>query len=171
MGNPLSLPLLTTQTLRIAIVAGFVLSVSACSWNEQRSETLGGVIGGVAGGILGSKIGGGNGRTMTTILGATLGAMWGQDIAKGMTNADKVFHERTTSDTLEYGTPGEQVSWSNPDSGNGGTVTAGETYQNSAGEGCRTFETTVQVEGEDRTAEGTACRTDDGSWKVVEEPA
>lgn len=171
MGMDTSKALLTGKTLRTFVAACLVVSVSACSWNEQRSETLGGVVGGIVGGIIGSKAGKGTGKSVAIILGATLGAMWGQDIAKGMSNVDKVFHERTTTDTLEYAKPDEQVSWSNPDSGNSGTVAAGETYQNDAGEDCRQFETTVQVEGEDRATEGTACRMPDGTWQVLEEPA
>lgn len=160
-------------------VASLTFSVTACSSNENRAETVGSVVGGVvgavAGAVLGSKVGNGMGKSlaqsMGVILGGTLGSMWGQDIAKGMTDVDKNFHERTTTDTLEYGKPGEKSSWSNPDSGNSGAVEAGETFKNDTGEDCRTFETTVQVEGEDRTAQGTACRTADGAWQVMEEPA
>ncbi len=159
------------KTLRMAMVVSLVVSVSACSWSKERSKTLGGVVGGVVGGVLGSKTGKGTGQNVAIIIGATLGTMWGQDIAEGMSNVDKLFHERTTADTLEYGMPGEEVSWSNPDSGNSGTVSAGDTYKNDTGEDCRTFETTVQVEGEERTAEGTACRMSDGTWEVVDEPA
>ena len=159
------------KTLRTLVALSVVFSVGACSWNEKRSETLGGVVGGVLGGIIGSKTGKGAGKSAAIIIGATLGSMWGQDIAKGMSNVDKLFHERTTKDTLEYGDPDQQVSWTNPDSGNSGTVAAGETYQNDAGEDCRQFETTVQVEGDERAAQGTACRMPDGSWQVMEEPA
>ena len=171
MGMATPKALLNTKTLRVAVVVSLIVSVSACSWNENRTKTLGGVVGGVVGGIFGSKAGKGTGKSVAIIIGATLGTMWGQDIAEGMSNVDKVFHERTTSDTLEYGKPGEQVGWSNPDSGNSGTAEAGETYQNDAGKDCRQFETTAQVDGEDRTAEGTACRMDDGTWQVVEAPA
>jgi len=158
------------RALAVSLCVCVALSAGGCSWNEKRTETLGGVIGGIVGGIIGSKAGNGTGRNVAIILGATLGTMWGQDIAKGLSDADKLFQERTTADTLEYGKPGEQATWSNPDSGNSGTVTPSETFQNDADEDCRTFETTVQVEGEDHTAEGTACRTEDGLWEVVEEP-
>lgn len=159
------------KALRAALAASLALSIAACSWNDDRSQAVGGVLGGVFGAVLGSKVGGGTGKSVGVAMGATLGSMWGQDIAKGMSDIDKVFHERTTTDTLEYGKPGEEVTWSNPDSGNSGTVSAGETFKNDAGEECRTFESTVEVEGEDRTSEGTACRMDDGTWQVVKDPA
>lgn len=160
-----------TRTARTFLAGALLVSVTACSWNEERSAQIGGVAGGILGGILGSKVGGGSGRDSAMILGATLGAMWGSDIARGMTDVDKIFQERTTADNLEYGKPGEQSSWSNPDSGNSGSVSSGETYQNAEGRDCRQFETTVIVEGEEREATGTACRTTGGEWEVVEAPA
>lgn len=158
------------NALRATVVTILVLSVGACSWNEKRTETMGGVLGGIFGGIAGSKMGSGTGQNMAIIIGATLGTMWGQDLAKGMTDVDKVYSERTTKDTLEYGKPGERTTWSNPDSGNSGTVSVNETYANDKGEDCRQFETTVNVEGEDRTTSGTACRTSDGEWQIVDDP-
>lgn len=160
-----------SQIVRLAALAAVGISLTACSWNEQRSETLGGVVGGVLGGVVGSKAGEGTGKNVAIVIGATLGTMWGQDIAKGLNDVDQIFHERTTTDTLEYGEPGEEVSWANPDSGNSGSVTAGGTYQNADGQDCRTFETTVNAEGEARTAEGVACRQDDGTWQIVEQPS
>jgi len=157
-------------SLHIAVAISLLASLGACSWNDNRSEAMGGVVGGVLGGIVGSKMGQGTGQTVTTVLGATLGSMWGQDVVKGMTDVDKIYSERTTQDTLEYGKPGEQTSWSNPDSGNSGTVSADEVYANDNGENCRQFETTVNVEGEDRTTTGTACRATNGDWRVVDTP-
>lgn len=159
-----------TRTLRTSVAAALLVSLSACSWNDQRTETMGGVLGGILGGVVGSKMGKGTGQNISIIIGATLGTMWGQDIAKGMTQTDKIYSERTTQDTLEYGKPGETATWSNPDSGNSGAVTIEKTYANDKGENCRQFETTVNVEGEERTATGTACRTSDGEWQVVDNP-
>ncbi|MFC1673053.1 RT0821/Lpp0805 family surface protein [Pseudomonadota bacterium] len=168
---PLEFRRLAVSSTRVLVAGALVLSISACSWNKERSAQIGGVAGGILGGILGSKVGGGSGRDSAMILGATLGAMWGSDVARGMTDVDKVFQERTTADSLEYGKPGEQSTWSNPDSGNSGKVSSGETYQNAEGKDCRQFETTVIVEGEERDATGTACRMGDGEWEVVEAPA
>lgn len=151
------------------MIVAFVTSLSACSWNKDRSAKLGGATGGIVGGIAGSTLGRGKGAMAAAIIGATLGAMWGEDIARGMTDSDKIFAERTTKDTLEYEKSGKRVTWSNPDSGNSGDVTANTTYQNDKGENCRDFETTAEIEGENRVSTGTACRLPSGEWKVVEE--
>jgi surface antigen len=161
----------TSFVLRLAMVCMLGVALSGCTWNKDRSGKVGGAMGGIGGGILGSKGGTGSGKTALIILGATLGAMWGEDIARGMTDIDKIFAERTTKDTLEYGKPGDQVSWSNPDSGNSGKVKAEETFKNDQGEDCRKFESSSVVNGEERTTTGTACRMADGEWKITEEPA
>ncbi len=147
-----------------------IASLAACSWNDSRTEKLGTAVGGVLGVIVGSKVGGGTGRTIAMVVGGTLGAMWGHDVAKELSEIDQIFMERTTADTLEYGKPGESQTWSNPDSGNSGTVSANEPYTNTNGENCREFETTVNVDGESQTATATACRTKNGEWHVVDEP-
>jgi len=163
-------PLALSKILRFTVIFAVVASISACSWNDNRTAKLGGVAGGVVGGILGSKMGQGVGRDAAMILGATLGSMWGQDIAKSMTDMDKIFARRSTEDTLEYGKPGDQTTWSNPDSGNSGRVEAGDTFKNDAGKDCRQFETTANVDNEQQSATGTACRMSNGTWQVVEEP-
>lgn len=161
----------TAKILRQIAAFCLIVSVSACSWNEDRTGKIGGAVGGILGGIAGSQVSNGTGRTAAIILGATLGTMWGEDIAHGMSKADKIFAERTTKDTLEYGKPGENATWSNPESGNSGNVVVNETFENKDGENCRKFETTSTIENEDRTTSGTACRMPDGEWKVLEEPA
>ncbi|MFA6187974.1 MAG: glycine zipper 2TM domain-containing protein [Sulfuricurvum sp.] len=42
-------------------------------------DVMGGMIGGAIGGIIGNQLGGGNGKVITTITGATLGAMIGSE--------------------------------------------------------------------------------------------
>ncbi|PCI41467.1 MAG: hypothetical protein COB46_03630 [Rhodospirillaceae bacterium] len=159
-----------TRLLRATATLCLMIALGACSWNEDRTGKIGGAVGGILGGIAGSNVSNGSGRTAAIILGATLGTMWGEDIAHGMSNADKIFAERTTKDTLEYGKPGENTTWSNPETGSSGNVVANETYTNKDGENCRNFETTAHIEGEDRTTTGTACKMPDGEWKVMEDP-
>ena len=155
---------------KLAVCALLIASLSGCSWSDDRSEELGTVVGGVIGAIVGSKIGGGVGRDIAMVMGGTLGAFAGHDLAKELTNLDKRFLKQTTADTLEYGKPGETSTWSNPDSGHSGTVSANDIYTNQNGENCREFETTINVDGENQTTTATACRTENGGWRVVDEP-
>ena len=74
---------------------------------------------------------------------------------------------RTSQSTLETAQTGTTSSWTNPDSGNSGTITPTKTYQASSGEYCREYQQTVTVGGKTEQAFGTACRQPDGSWKIV----
>ena len=163
-----------SQTFRtsakMAVCAVLIASLTGCAWSDNRTEEVGTVVGGVLGAIVGSKIGGGTGRNIAIILGGTLGAFAGHDLAKELTQLDKRFIKQTTADTLEYGKPGETSTWSNPDSGHSGEVSANKTYTNESGENCREFETTINVDGESQTTTATACRTENGGWRVVDEP-
>lgn len=147
-----------------------VLAVSflaACQTDRGTKETIGGLGGAVLGGLLGSKVGGGSGRLVAVGAGAVIGGLLGSNIGKSLDDVDKLNMERTTQATLEHVKTGETSSWSNPDSGNSGTVTPTNTYQQSNGEYCREYQQTIDVGGQQEQAFGTACRQPDGTWKIV----
>lgn len=146
----------------VALVAG------ACAQGDQpgTKQAVGTVGGAVAGGLLGSQIGGGSGRLWATGAGAVLGALAGSEIGKSLDRADQMHMARTTQSTLEEAPSGQTQRWSNPDSGNRGTVTPQRTYETSAGQYCREFQQTVTVGGRTEEAYGTACRQPDGTWQI-----
>ncbi len=147
-----------------------VLSVTllaACQTDRGAKETIGGLGGAVLGGLLGAQVGGGSGRLVATGAGAVLGALVGSSIGKSLDDVDKLKMERTTQATLEHVQTGQTSTWSNPDSGNSGTVTPTRTYQENSGEFCREYQQTIVVGGQEEEAFGTACRQPDGTWKIV----
>ena len=164
--------------IRILTCSMLVLSLSACAENDKSGQsllnTMGGVVGGFAGGALGSTLGKGLGRGLAMTAGVAMGAKLGHDFAhdftRGLTPEDKLRLEHATNDALNHGAPGEAVDWSNPDSGTYGTVTADQVTTPTQSEDCRQFETTVNVKGEDRATTGTACRTQNGAWKIIADP-
>jgi surface antigen len=142
------------------------LTVGACSEGAGPKETLGTLGGAVLGGLAGAQVGGGSGQLAATAAGALIGAVLGSEIGKSLDKADQLYAERTAQDALES-TPSNQTSqWSNPDSGNSGTVTPTETFQTTDGRYCREYQTTVTVGGETQDAYGTACRQPDGTWEI-----
>ena len=67
-----------------------------------------------------------------------------------------------------YSAPiGQQITWSNPESGNSGTITPRRDGTDAAGNYCREYQQTVTVGGKTEQAFGTACRQPDGTWKIV----
>ncbi len=63
---------------------------------------------------------------------------------------------------------GTVVPWSNPGTGHYGEVAVlDDGYDDASGLPCRTYRTTVVVDGQPQTATGTACREADGTWRIV----
>ena len=153
--------------LRITLVGLTVLTLAACTSKAGPKETVGTLLGAAAGGLAGAQVGKGRGRLVATGVGTFLGAMIGNEIGKSLDRADRLAMQRTTQRTLESAPVGKTSTWENPDSGNYGSVTPRETWQQDDGTYCREFTQTITVGGRTEEAYGTACRQPDGTWKIV----
>ena len=131
---------------------------------EGHKTAVGGVGGAAAGGLLGHALGGG---TAGIIGGAIAGGLIGGAIGNRMDAADRRESERAAQQAFETAPSGQATAWSNPDSGNHGTVTPTRTFMKDSGQYCREFQQTVVIGSEEQQAHGTACRQSDGSWKIV----
>lgn len=128
-----------------------------------------GTLAGAAGGaVVGSNVGKGKGNIAAIAVGTLLGAALGHNIGQSLDNADLAAYNRTSQRALETAPDGQQVAWNNPNSGNYGTVTPVNVYQNSSGQYCREYSQTINVGGRQESAYGHACRQADGTWKIVE---
>ena len=132
------------------------------SLNKTDVGTAAGVIGG---GVLGSTIGGGAGRVAATIGGALLGGYLGNSIGSSLDSADRAQYDRASQQALESG---RNQSWTNPHTGNHGSISPHKRYKNEDGDYCREYTQTIYVDGKKSAAHGTACREEDGSWQIVE---
>jgi surface antigen len=154
--------------LRIPVLAGaLALLLAACASDSGPKENLGTLIGAGLGGLAGAQIGSGSGQLAAVAGGTLLGAFLGKEIGASLDKADQAYANQTAQDTLETAPTGQSGTWTNPDSGNSGSLTPTKTYQTASGDYCREYQQTVTVGGETETAYGTACRQPDGSWKVV----
>lgn len=157
--------------MRMRAIAPLVASafiLSACVTEGEENQTLGTIIGGVGGAVLGSQFGGGSGRIIATALGTLGGALLGRELGKSLDAKDKA--KMVEAEDIAHASPvGETVRWSNPDSGNSGTVTpVREGRSSQTGTTCREYQTTVSVDGKNEEGFGTACQQADGSWKVID---
>ena len=109
---------------------------------------------------------GGGGRDIAIAAGTLIGAGLGNQIGKSLDRADRAALQQTTQRSLESSPSGQTTSWTNPDSGNSGTVTPQPAYTNASGQYCREFQQTITVGGEQQSGYGTACRQPDGSWEI-----
>ena len=151
----------------MSIAALLALLVAGCANDYGPKQGVGTLAGGVAGGLLGSTIGHGSGRLVAVGAGTLLGAFLGGELGRSLDKADQMYAERTANQAFEYNRTGQPAEWRNPDSGHYGTVTPTRTYQQSSGQPCREYQTTVYVGGRAENAYGTACRDLDGSWRIV----
>ena len=144
-----------------------VLSVSACAGGKYGDKQVGGtILGGAIGGFAGSKIGSGKGQLAATAIGALLGAFAGSEAGKSLDRADRLYASRSHQSALETRPVGQTTEWSNPESGNSGSVTPTRTWQTETGRYCREYRQTVTVSGKTESAYGIACRQPDGSWRI-----
>lgn len=155
----------------ICIVISLTLSsqvFAECNQNETGGgEILGTLAGAAIGGLIGSQFGGGTGNKVAIGAGVLAGGLIGNKVGKSMDCKDHQYHQETTQDALETQPTGQTSSWTNPDTGHSGKVTPTKTYTSSDGVPCREFTQTIYVDGEYEEVEGTACRQEDGTWKVT----
>lgn len=150
----------------IAIPIALSISLSACVGTNSGPKQMGGsFLGAGLGALAGSQIGKGRGQLIAVALGTMAGAYMGNEIGQSLDRADKLYLAQTSATAFEQVPTGQTTSWVNPDSGNSGTVTPTRTYQ-SQGSYCREFQQSVTVGGNTQQAYGTACRQEDGSWKI-----
>lgn len=170
------------QTLKQTVALATVLAMlAACSeqtaYNAQRGGVtegaglskadIGTAAGAIAGGVAGYQFGGGRGKALATVAGTLLGGALGRSIGGSLDRGDMAYYNQASQQALETGQPGQPLPWSNPQTGNSGTVTPQKYYQNTSGQYCREYTQTIKVGGQTQSGYGTACRQPDGSWQIV----
>ena len=168
----------------LVVLTASAMLVAACdgrqnAYNASQGGITGGAggfsksdigtgLGAATGAVIGSSFGKGNGRVVGGVLGGLLGAGIGQSIGSTLDRADMQYYQQAQYSALERGTPGQSLPWTNPQTGNSGSFSANAPYQNQGGQYCREFTQTINVGGQSQKAYGTACREQDGTWRVVQ---
>ena len=158
----------TLSKFKTVISAAVVAVLMTGCVTDSNTKTLaGGVVGAGIGGLLGSKIGGGRGQMAAIAAGTLAGALFGKSIGESLDKADQTYLGRAEQQAATAPI-GQTVSWNNPESGHGGSVTpTRDGVNNQTGEYCREYHTEVYLGGKLEDAYGTSCRKPDGSWKIV----
>lgn len=160
--------ILLTATMLSACQQGGPPGRGIMSGGSINKQDVGTVAGAIGGGVVGSTIGGGTGKTAATIAGALLGGVLGSSIGQSLDNADRAAYYQASQRALETAQPGQTLPWSNPQSGNYGSFTPSNYYQNVDGQYCREYTQTVHVGNHTEEGYGKACRQPDGSWQSVQ---
>jgi surface antigen len=155
--------------------------LAACSQDTAYNASRGGVtegagmskadygtaIGAIGGGIAGYQFGGGSGKAIATVAGTLLGGALGRSLGGSLDRGDMAYYNQTSQRALETGQPGQALPWSNPQTGNSGTVTPQAYYQTPNGQYCREYSQQINVGGKTESGYGKACRQPDGTWQIV----
>jgi len=151
----------------IALVATTVLLTACAERGIGQKEGAGTLVGAGLGALAGSQIGSGKGQLAAVAIGTLLGAFAGNEIGKSLDKADQAALAQA-GEEARTAPIGKTIDWSNPDSGNSGSVTPiREGRQEGSGNYCREFQQTVTIDGKTEKAFGVACRQPDGSWKIT----
>jgi surface antigen len=161
------------QLVSVSMIA---LMLTACATGPNgepvnsmgTKQTMGTILGGVGGAFAGSTIGKGDGRLAAVAVGTLLGAALGNSVGQSLDNADMAMYNQTSQRALETTQPGQTLPWSNPQTGNSGSITPTNVYQTAEGGYCREYTQTINVGGKTQKGYGRACRQPDGTWNIVE---
>lgn len=138
-------------------------TVAQSSYHRGNKATAGTVIGAVLGGLTGSAIVRGRGKVPAILAGGVLGAIIGGSIGDSMDKADHIH----TQSVMETARTGQNVTWTNPDTGSEYSVTPTRTYQRENGQYCRDYKSWGWIDGYEEELHGTVCRASDGTWRKV----
>ena len=146
------------------VLATTLLTGCAGTYNKA---TTGAALGALTGTALAYGLGKDSGKKdLWLIAGAAAGGLAGNAIGAQLDERDKLLLGQTFQNTMESAPNNQVGGWSNPNTGNSGTVTPTQTMISANNQPCREFQTTVNIGGELTQAYGTACRNADGSWKI-----
>ena len=151
------------------LVAALGTTLAGCG-GMSENETAGTIIGGVAGAVVGNQFGKGSGKTAATALGAIIGATVGRNVGKSLDATSRQRAGAATEQALETADVGESITWENPTNEGGpaqGSATITRQGADSDGRTCREFQQTVIIGGREEQSYGTACRDENGDWKIV----
>jgi surface antigen len=158
---------MTNKILSVSLAALMGLSLVACESMGGQKQTGGTLLGGIGGAVAGAQFGKGSGQIAAAAVGTLLGALVGSEVGKSLDKADMTYADQANQ-KAQSAPIGQNIQWSNPQSGNYGTITpVREGTDSSSGAYCREFQQTVTIGGKAESAYGTACRQQDGTWKVV----
>lgn len=155
-------------------IAALTIPLFACAGpngtqrDDHTGEQVGAIVGAIGGALLGSRVGRGNVRTLSMVTGGLLGVWAGGRLGRMFDERDRRMQKQAADDAMSAPV-GKAVSWSNPDSGNSGSITPlRQTTRASDGATCRNFEQSVTTkDGRVASERGTACCEADGTWRIA----
>ena len=152
------------RRLPLIVILALPLAFAGCGPNNKQGT--GTVLGAVAGGAAGAAIGGSKNRIGGLAIGAVVGGIVGNEIGRQMDERDRQIAAAAEYQALEYGQAGVATPWNNPSTQHRGQIVPGRPYSQGA-QHCRPYTHTIYIGGQPQTVRGTACRQQDGTWRII----
>lgn len=152
----------------MGMLVGPPTALAECEPGADSARTTATVAGAVLGGLLGSAFGSGDGKIIAIGAGAVAGGLLGHQFGASLDCDDQRYHKEAAHQSLETQPSGGSTTWQNPDNGHSGSVTPLRTYRKDDGTYCREFEQAVLAGAREERATGTACRTPEATWQIVD---
>ena len=146
----------------ILIVSLFLVSCE----NKEDGKLLGQIIGSVTGAYLGSKVGSGVGKSLSTVLGTTIGLVIGGKIGTILSESEKKDYGKVIKDSLDENPDNVPSKWKSEENNVNAEVIPTKSYKINE-ETCRDFKKIVKKGNKTFEEESTACRDEQGNWKVI----
>ena len=141
----------------ILMLALSLLVLGGCATQQQNGT----IIGGITGALIGSVIGDGSGQNVAIAAGAIAGSLIGSSIGQRFDAQD----QSRIAYSMERN---QRSSWTNSTTGHRYTVMPSPTFApSSSNQPCREFTVDTEIGNRTESVYGTACRQDDGSWKII----
>lgn len=118
----------------------------------------------VTGGLVSQPSNSGNEKIVVSVTGASIGALLSSRAKEALNKRDRETVDNAAERAFR---DGERVEWNNGESGRRGYVQPGRPYKTTSGDLCRDFTNTILYKSREDIVTGTACKTEDGSWQIV----
>ena len=130
------------------------------------NQVGGAIIGAILGGLLGNSLS--NGQGGATLAGVIFGGVGGASLARNLDCEDRTYLYGAYYDGFERGRRQTNYPWRNDRTGDYGTLSVGDYYQDQDNYRCATYSQTIYVRGVRQIGRGHACRQSDGTWALVD---
>ena len=144
----------------------FCLIISSCA-NKEDNKLFGQILGSATGAYLGSKFGSGVGKDFSMIIGGAVGFLVGGKIADLLDEEEEQDLNETISKSLNKNENYEVQEWTSRKSEDTKAEVIPMNKYNIEEKTCRDFKKIISKDGKRIEEDSTACRDENGNWRVI----
>ena len=154
------------QKIKKKIVVLLCIFLIGCS-SQEDNKFIGQILGSAAGAYLGSKVGTGVSNNLAIILGGAVGLLVGGKIAEALDKDEQLDLSNNVNESLEENEDYEIKEWKSKKNIEKTAKIIPLNQYDIDEEHCRDFKKIVTSEGKVIEENSTACRDENGNWKII----